>query len=179
MIPNGLGLACLGLAIALLLLGSLLWFLARGWRAETDLPAGEIIYADSRTWFGRPDTLFAPQFHLAGRPDYLVEEADGTIVPVELKSGPAPQTPYEGHVVQLAAYCLLVEAAYGVRPRYGILQYRDKAFAIDYTADLEGELLDIVGEMSGAMSREANRSHDNWQRCARCAVREACQQRLA
>jgi CRISPR-associated exonuclease Cas4 len=179
MMPGEQGLVCLGLAIALLLLGSLLWIMGRGWRADTGLPGGEIIYADSRTWFGRPDTLFAPRFHLAGRPDYLVEEADGTIVPVELKSGLAPRTPHEGHVMQLAAYCLLVEVAYGVRPRYGILQYRDKAFAIDYTADLEGELLDIVGEMSRAKSRKANRSHDSRQRCVHCGVREFCQQRLA
>jgi hypothetical protein len=37
----------------------------------------------------------------------------------------------------LAAYCLLVEENFGVRSPHGILQYRDRAFAIDYTDDLK------------------------------------------
>lgn len=166
--------------IGLLLVGVVIWFWARGLRRKTGLPEGSIIYTDTGTWYPNSEVLYAPGFQLAGKPDYLVQELDGGIVPVELKSGRAPNEPWEGHVLQLAAYCLLVTEKYGRRPDYGILQYQDKAFAIDFTAELEDDLLNLLDEMQQDLyQEEVDRDHNDWNKCARCGVRNACYQRMA
>ena len=111
---------------------------------------------------------------------YLVEHAGGVIIPVEVKSAPAPPEPYDGHVLQLAAYCLLVEENYGVRPPYGIIQYDDDAFEIEYTEDLEEGVLDLLAAMrEDSFSADLARDHDDPRRCARCGFRDACAQALA
>jgi CRISPR-associated exonuclease Cas4 len=81
-----------------------------------------------------------------GKPDYLVQSG-GSIIPVEVKSGRAPAAPYDSHIFQLAAYCLLVEKTYGKRPPYGIIHYAGRDFAIDYTRQLESALLDWLAEI--------------------------------
>jgi len=101
-------------ALALLLLAVLLWLAARWLRRHSGLPAGQVIYSDTGAWRRNDRTLFAPAYQLIGKPDYLVRRGD-EITPVEVKSGRAPRRPWEGHVLQLAAYCLLVEEALGAR----------------------------------------------------------------
>ncbi|UCG25482.1 MAG: Dna2/Cas4 domain-containing protein, partial [Chloroflexota bacterium] len=102
-----------------------------------------------------------------------------SIVPVEVKSGYAPREPYDGHVLQLAAYCLLVEEAYGIRPSHGILQYRDSAFAVDFSYELERDLLDLLEVMrDDALSEEVFRDHDDPARCSSCGLLTYCQQSL-
>ena len=176
----GGGAFLLGVVLLLLALAAWMWSRSQRWQQQSGLPAGNVIYTDSGTWYPNAETLYARDVYLVGRPDYLVQEADGSIVPVELKSGAAPDEPREGHVLQLAAYCLLVEANYGIRPAYGILQYKDRAFAIDYTEELEEDLLDLLAEMQqGLFEEEVDRDHNDWQRCAHCGVRGSCYQRLA
>lgn len=177
---EGLGLAWLGLGIALVLLGVLAWRWARGQLLNTGLPPGEVIFSDHGTWFRQREALFSENLGLTGKPDYLVEGADGTIIPVEIKSSLAPQEPHAGHVMQLAAYCLLVDEIYGERPLYGILQYRDRAFAIDYTIEIEEDLLDLLASMrEDLFTSDVVRNHDEWSRCAGCSVRDHCSQRMA
>lgn len=169
------------LLIPILLLFALaIWLWANGLRRQTGLPEGKVIYTDTGTWFANNEPFYAPAFRLVGKPDYLVQEADGMVVPVELKSGLAPAEPWESHVLQLAAYCLLVTEKYGRRPGYGILQYKDKAFAIDYTDDLEEDLLNLLADMhSDLFEGELDRDHNDWNKCARCGFRTHCVQRLA
>ena len=167
--------------LLLLLLLAAVWMLSRSkkLRSETELPDGEVIYTDNETWFANHHVLHAASLRLVGKPDYLVEADDGSMIPVELKSGYAPTAPREGHVLQLAAYCLLVEENYGIRPSYGILQYRDKAFAIDYSPDLEADLHDLLNEMRGTIRENAQgRNHDDPARCAGCGVRSYCNESL-
>lgn len=155
----------------------LLWFGARQQRAS-GLPAGRVLYSDPKL-IGKPERpLFDPASMLTGKPDYLVEE-DGAVIPVEYKSGWAPPEPYDGHIYQLLAYCLLVERSTGKRPPYGILRYRNRSFAIDYTGEGEQELLRLIEEMHAAGSlRDVHRSHENPTRCASCGFRSACDERL-
>lgn len=169
------------IGILLILLAAVvwLWSYSEQTRKATGLPKGKIIYTDSGTWFPNQNALYAEDIQLAGKPDYLVEQADGSIIPVEVKSGNAPSEPWGGHLYQLASYCYLVEATYGVRPEYGIIQYRDRAFAVDYTEELEDDLLDIIMEMRDAMAYpEVHRDHDEWRICAACSMRRHCEQRL-
>lgn len=169
------------LAIVLALVGLGLWLRSRQLRVESGLPAGDIIYADDGAWVRNRETLRDADLMLAGRPDYLVERRDGRVVPVEVKHALAPATPHAGHVLQLAAYCYLVETEFGVRPDVGIVQYRDRAFAVEFTPALEREMLATIDEMrvSLAAAEELPRSHDQWRRCQRCGVSQACDQSLA
>lgn len=162
----------------LLALGLLLLWLAQRGRARSGLPRGRVTYTDTGGWNRLERPLFSSRFSLTGKPDYLV--ADGRdVVPVEVKSGPAPAQPYLSHVLQLAAYCLLVEECYRRRPLYGIVKYADRAFEVEYTPELEEELLVTLEDMRSALARGyATRDHDDPGRCRACGQRVQCDQRL-
>ncbi|MBI5964705.1 MAG: CRISPR-associated protein Cas4 [Chloroflexi bacterium] len=146
---------------------------------EAGLPGGRIIYSDTRGWGKVEKPLFYAQMELTGKPDYLVEQ-NGKIIPVEVKSGRAPDAPYDSHIFQLAAYCLLVEKTYDTRPPYGIIHYENRDFAIDYTRELEEALIDLLVEIKrDEHKRDVPRSHEQASRCARCGYRNTCDQRLA
>ncbi len=168
------------LYLALALIFSALFLLWRSGRTrrEAGLPGGRVIYTDTRAW-GKPEKpLYAPTIGLTGKPDYLVEQ-NGKIIPVEVKSGRAPQNPYDSHIYQLAAYCLLVEKAYGKRPPYGIIHYPDRDFAIDYTPELENALLDMLAEMRRDERRDnVERSHESRARCRGCGFQTNCDDAL-
>jgi len=102
--------------------------------------------------------LFYQALGLTGKPDYLVQQ-NGQIIPVEVKSGRAPEAPYDSHIFQLASYCLLVEKTYGKRPPHGIIHYNDRDFAVDYTQELESKLLDILADMKRDEHRNDVRVH--------------------
>lgn len=164
-------------AVLLLLALAALWIAGRQQKAS-GLPAGRVISADTGGWRRLEKPLYDPSTGLTGRPDYVVEQG-GALIPVEVKSGWAPAEPHDSHLYQLAAYCLLVEKTSGRRPPYGILQYRNRTFAVDYTPTLEMELHGVLDEMHAQQRRgEAARSHEQASRCARCGYREICDERL-
>jgi CRISPR-associated exonuclease Cas4 len=166
------------LAILLLIAGLVLLWLASRRRKDLGLPAGRIIYVDTRAWGAVQEPLYDGALGLTGRPDYLVQKGKYTI-PVEVKSSQVSHAPYDSHIFQLAAYCLLVESAFGVRPPYGILHYPNRTYAIDYTRQLETSLRGLVEEMRAQeRSQEVDRSHDQAARCARCGFRAICDQAL-
>lgn len=148
-------------------------------RKQAGLPGGRVIYTDTGAW-GRVDKpLYHAKLSLTGKPDYLVEQK-GKIIPVEVKSGKTPQAPYDSHIYQLASYCFLVHETTGERPPYGIIHYKNKDFAIDYTPALEKALLEIIAEMRRDQKRKVvNCSHNAPARCKGCGYREICDQRLA
>jgi CRISPR-associated exonuclease Cas4 len=161
---------------------ALLW-LAKRRQQAAGLPGGRIIYADMRGWQSVEKPLYDPILGLTGKPDYLVQKG-GQIIPVEVKSTRSDHSPYDSHIFQLAAYCLLVQNVLGKRPAYGLLHYsggsqRSRTFVIDYTAQLEEDLLALLVDMRGQDRRkEVNRSHDSAARCARCGFHSICDQRI-
>jgi CRISPR-associated exonuclease Cas4 len=166
------------LAGFLLLAALFLFWQASRQRKAAGLPPGRVIYTDTRQWGKVEKPLFDPVSGLTGRPDYLVEQ-QGFSIPVEVKSAYAPSEPYPSHVYQLAAYCLLIERTTGKRPPYGILHYRNRDFALDYTPDLEAGLIKTLQEIRlYERSSSVDRSHDEPARCARCGFRHVCDQRL-
>lgn len=160
-------------------------FLLISWRrqARSGIPAGRIIYVDTQKWGKIEQPLFDPELRLVGKPDYLVESSDG-LLPVEVKSSRSVEAPYNSHVYQLAVYCRLVEAVYHQRPRYGILKYPHKTFAIDYTKDLEHSLMDLIAKIRKDQTKmdqknmEMERSHESVSRCKNCSYKEICPQAL-
>jgi CRISPR-associated exonuclease Cas4 len=167
------------LALALILLALVLFWQSSRRQREAGIPGGRIIYTDTRAWGKLEKPLYDPQLGLTGRPDYLVEQ-HGAVIPVEVKSGRAPDAPYDSHIFQAAAYCLLVQRTYGKRPPYAIIHYTDRDFAVDYTPALENELLEVLAEMRRDEVRsDVARSHEQVARCARCGFRDLCDQSLA
>ncbi|MEJ5241502.1 MAG: CRISPR-associated protein Cas4 [Anaerolineales bacterium] len=170
----------------MLLIGFFLFLLALFffWQSErqrkaSGLPSVRVIYMDTANWRKPEKPLYDPILGLVGRPDYLVEQGN-MIIPVEVKSRPAPLAPYDSHIYQLMAYCLLVERTFGRRPAYGILHYADMDFAIEYTPEREQALLDLLAEMQRDHLRTSlPRSHEEPARCLRCGFREICEARLA
>jgi CRISPR-associated exonuclease Cas4 len=167
------------IALLLILFGLIVFWLGRRSQAEAGLPIGRVIYSDTGGWQSLEKPLFSPTHRLAGKPDYLVQQGHA-IIPVEVKSSAAPAAgPRRSHVLQLAAYCLLVEETYRQKPKYGIVKYADRMFAVDYTESLQAALLDVIAAMRDDVAHAAaHRSHDEAARCIHCGYRHACDERL-
>ena len=167
------------LALLFIIIGLLLLWQSRRQRAQAGLPGGRLIYTDTQAWGRVEKPLIDARIGLTGKPDYLVQR-EGVIIPVEVKTGRPPAAPYDSHIFQLAAYCLLVHKTYGKRPPYGILHYSGRDFAIDYTPQLESSLLDRLAEIRRDESRrDVPRSHEDAARCRKCGFRGTCDQSLA
>jgi CRISPR-associated exonuclease Cas4 len=166
------------LSLFLVLLALVLFWLAMRQRRAAGLPAGRVIYADTNRWGKVEKPLYDAAFNLTGKPDYLVQQGE-VLIPVEVKGRRSPEAPYDSHLFQLAAYCLLVERAFGKRPPHGILRYTNRTYAIDYTPELENALRDLLIEMRTHEHRQTvNRSHDSAARCSRCGFRGICDQKI-
>ncbi len=166
----GLGLV----ALLLIVLSIALLWLGRRERAAGGLPRGRVVYVDSRAWHRPPQPLRAPRYGLVGRPDYLVR-LGRAIVPVEAKPSREAEEPYTADILQLAAYCLLVEESYGRAPPYGLVVYRERTFEVPFDAGLRRALLDTLAAMRRAeRRRDVPRDHDEPARCAACSMRGHC-----
>lgn len=167
------------LAVLLLFFAVCLWLLAQRAHQATGLPAGRVVYTDTRGWGKLEKPLFSPRWQLTGKPDYLVQTAAG-VVPVEVKSGRAPaEGAYPAHIYQLAAYCLLVADAYHSRPTHGLIKYADQTVAVDFTTELEQDLLRALEALrADAEADEVARSHSSKARCRACGFREVCAESL-
>ncbi|NJN43492.1 MAG: CRISPR-associated protein Cas4, partial [Anaerolineae bacterium] len=159
--------------IALILVLAILFFWQAG-RAQqkAGLPGGRVVYTDMRSWGKLEKPLYDARLGLTGKPDYLLEQG-GTLIPIEVKTGRTPSAPYDSHIFQLAAYCLLVQRAYGKRPTHGLIKYPSRTFQVDYTPKLESELLALLDEIRSAQrKRNIPRSHDQPARCTGCGFRD-------
>ena len=83
---------------------------------------------------------------LVGKPDYLIKQGS-VVLPVEVKTGKTPVAPHRNHIVQLIAYCLLVEENFGVAPLKGVIRYPEKEFEVPYTEKAKEKLQKLVGEI--------------------------------
>jgi CRISPR-associated exonuclease Cas4 len=169
-------------------------FIARVKASASGLPAGKLVYSDTGFAIGeiapaqvnaegerQERALVSRRYGLTGRPDYLVRTDEG-VVPVEAKSTrrPANGLPYDSHLMQLAAYCLLVEDALGESVPYGVMRYSDGEVRVEYTPELRETLLELIDEIREARdAEEVHRSHDEPRRCASCGYRDVCDESLA
>jgi CRISPR-associated exonuclease Cas4 len=155
----------------------LLWWGRRTWQG-TGLPAGEVVYSDTGVEKAVLTPLVSHRYGLVGRPDYLVETTgrdQRMVVPLEVKSRKRPAAPAEGHMLQLGAYCLIVEDVYGQRPTHGYLRYADATLRIPFTDALRAQVIDAAGEIRNARTvPDVRRSHEEHGRCANCGYRLSC-----
>ena len=92
--------------------------------------------------------LFSKEYRIRGKPDIIaIDPETRKYIPVEYKSS-VRETPLESHVIQLVAYCLLLEEEYKTPPPYGVLIYENgRGFRILYTPEQKERLLRIVEEI--------------------------------
>ncbi len=166
------------LILFFVLLAVLFFILAAREQEKTGLPGGKVVYSDTNMWQKVEIPLYHKDLKLAGKPDYLVQ-VENELIPIEVKTGRTPKAPYDSHIFQLAAYCLLVENEYGLRPSHGLIHYPDKDFKIDYTNELEASTLMLIREIQSAQTKkEIHCSHQNPQKCKNCGFREICDESL-
>lgn len=167
------------LALLALLSALVLLVLSQMLQRAIGAAGGPVVYDDTGALQRNTRALYSPRYRLSGKPDFLLRTEDA-VIPMELKATAARSQPYRGHRLQLAAYCLLVEETWGKAPPYGIIRYTDREFRLPYDAQLKAELLHTLEEMRAALKGAgASRNHDERGRCMRCAVRDACDERLA
>lgn len=166
------------LILSLLLLGVLLILSSRRRLKGLGIPVGRLISLDTSRLKPVTKALYDSDLGLTGRPDYIVQQRRKRI-PVEVKSGRAPKRPHRSHVLQLAAYCYLVETTTGKRPPYGILKYANSAYKLHYTPALQQDLSNILGALRKTQDSSPDRSHNSPGRCRACGYLSSCDQSLA
>ncbi|MBC8160580.1 MAG: CRISPR-associated protein Cas4 [Roseiflexaceae bacterium] len=167
----------ISLALALLTLAVVLLVWALRIRQRTGLPWAPVRSQDTR---GREleKPLVARRLGLTGKPDYVIERR-GALIPVEVKPGRQSPVPYESDLMQLAAYCVLIEETEDTPPPYGLLRYAERTFQLDYTPQVRAEVLDLIDEMRAALDQaDCQRSHDEARRCQSCGFFEVCEDAL-
>ena len=122
--------------------------------------------------------LESARYGIRGKPDYIIEK-DGEYIPVEKKTGRTPKGPLFSHIVQLIAYCMLVEESFG-KVEYGILEYDEKKYFINYDENLKSTVIKLREKMIEDMERGmAHRNHYKKGKCLNCSRRDICPERLA
>jgi len=163
----------------LVVIGVMLLTLSRRLRQESGMPEGEVFYEDASGQ--AQEQLYSKRLLMAGKPDYLMKDRNGALIPVEVKSGNAPRTgrPHESHLMQLAAYFLLIEDVLQSPTPYGLIRYRNRTVRVANTDELRERLMNVVAQMRKLMARGApRRNHNQAQRCSRCSMAHACDERL-
>lgn len=160
-------------AVAVVLVG--VWLLWRGQtvRTQTGVPWRRIVYQDTRRRsLTRP--LFSAEHRLTGQPDYVLERGRA-LIPVEVKPTRRAPSPRHGDVLQVAAYCLLIEETTGTAPPFGLLRYAETTFEIPWNDALYNELLETLELMrEDLVAADVARSHEQPRRCAACGFADRC-----
>jgi len=147
----------------------------RRMRKEYGIPEGRIVYTD----LDKPaEPLFSEPLRLTGKPDFIVN-FKGQYIPVEVKTG-VTDSPYRNHVLQLAAYCLLVEEKYNEIIPFGVLVYGGgRQFRIPFEAFLKRQVITIMEEMRTKLaSGMIQRNHTLIAKCQYCSMRVHCSQSI-
>ena len=140
-------------------------------RSRLGLDGGVVVAADDSR-LGVP-TLRSSRLGLVGRPDHLLRSGDA-LIPVEQK--PSARRLQPSHVLQVAAQCLLVEEAYGVRPPYGVVALSGGIEErVPFTSTLERQLLATMAEMREFLATGAEPGA-RWvaPKCRACAYQQVC-----
>ncbi|UCE91214.1 MAG: CRISPR-associated protein Cas4 [Methanobacteriota archaeon] len=118
------------------------------------------------------------RYGISGRPDYVIRVGEH-LIPVEVKKGRTPQGPLFSHIVQVAAYCLLIEESSGQAPPYGIVKYPEQEHELEYNADMKKVLLQKIAEVRATLATgDAHRNHKRPGKCKSCSRRSGCPERL-
>ncbi|MCX8174294.1 MAG: Dna2/Cas4 domain-containing protein [Thermoplasmata archaeon] len=142
-------------------------------REEMEFGKEEIVIPDQNS------PMVTRDGKLSGTPDLILKSGE-TLIPVEIKTGRVPRGPHFSHIMQLIAYCYIIEDLRGKPPPYGILRYGSTDFEIEYTPELKNLLERKMEEMRQALSgeMEVHRNHSRAGKCRNCSRRKICPERL-
>lgn len=172
----GLGLLLAALALVILLLNERrsqrVRLVAQRHRA-LGLPEGELVYEDAD---GQGEPLSSGAYPLVGKPDYVVKLPDGRPVPIELKLNVQDATaPYSNHIIQVAAYCLILEDYFVQAPTHGILRYADREFTVEYTPALKKKVIRLLTEMARCSRQQPPPlARQRASKCRACTFQAIC-----
>jgi CRISPR-associated exonuclease Cas4 len=134
------------------------------------IPEGLVLYSDLNV---PAEPLFSRRLLLSGKPDYIVQNGS-QYIPVEVKTGRRPH-PQHSHVLQLAAYCQLLEDTFGEFVPEGILVYNRVPYTIRFDPTLRFELEQVMGSMRSSLRDGfVERNHEEPGRCQACSMRRYC-----
>lgn len=137
-------------------------------------PQGEIEYVGASR---KGHELISELYGIRGKPDYIIRLNDDHI-PVEEKSSNL-LSPHFPHVIQITAYCMIVEDVYGTRPPYGIIRYRHEEFKIPYEKRWKQTVISLREKLlNDKKKNEAHRNHSNPRKCEYCSLRKICSEAL-
>jgi len=136
---------------------------------------GEIEYVD----IGASELMVSKKYGISGKPDYILK-AEGKSIPVEEKTGRVPRGPLFSHILQVAAYCLILEEKLGEPVPYGILKYGTDQHVIEFDDMLRKTLLQKISEMRAIADGKTapHRNHNRPGKCEHCSRNSVCPERL-
>jgi CRISPR-associated exonuclease Cas4 len=179
-VPTEVASICMVLSLIWLIGTSIALFLSLSSQRRSEIRKGESHINARISYIGtdRSKILKSEKYGLTGRPDYILHE-NGGIVPVEMKSGRRPKGPLFSHIVQLAAYCLILDEDPDNKVTRGILKYGDHEIDIDFDEGLKNIVVSKLDEMRAALeSGEVHRNHNRPGKCQSCSRRDDCPERL-
>jgi CRISPR-associated exonuclease Cas4 len=118
--------------------------------------------------------LYSQQYDIQGKPDYIFKKRSGQLIPVELKSGSISDDetmPHQGDLIQLAAYFLIIEDVYGIRPKEGRLVYKNKMFIIKNTKAIRNQVEDTIDDMRQMLETGQGDCEPSFVKCRYCLCR--------
>lgn len=162
-------------------LAIILLLIALKLKKASGLPGGRVVYADTDQLQALPKPLFDPDLKLVGKPDYVIRQRDGSLVPVDFKSMNAPTKPYDSHIFQVLAYCYLIEQTQSQKPSHGLIRYLDKSFEVPYADEDKASFLELINAVRETENGTTapGRSHQQAARCKACGYKDICDQKLA
>src|SRR5262245_66518670 len=140
-------------ALLLIAIGAILLVVSSHFGRKSGLPRGDVSYADASGQAQEP--FISKRLLMAGKPDYLIKDRNGDLIPVEVRSSNAPRAgrPYESPLMQLAAYFLLLEDVLQRPVPYGLIRYRNRTLRVAHADELRARLMDVIAQMRRLMTR--------------------------
>jgi len=164
----------LGAALMTFIIAKRLSKEAQKTRNQYRIPNGQITYSD----LNRPARpLFSRRYRLTGKPDYIVRTTNGYI-PVEIKSG-GYANPQNNHIMQLAAYCQLIEEQFSSFVPHGVLVYNNQDYKIQFDPKLRFDLETVIKQMRKSLeTKKPSVNHNDSAKCITCSMKSYCLDKL-
>ncbi|MGB9780182.1 MAG: CRISPR-associated protein Cas4 [Caldanaerobacter sp.] len=123
----------------------------RKMRRSIGFRGGKLIYVDKPQQVREKGVIYgkllkSEKYGLTGKPDYIYQIGD-ELIPIELKSAEAEDSPYFKDVMQLVAYFIILEEEYQRKVKRGRIVYKNTMFEVYNRKYLKKELLRILDQM--------------------------------
>lgn len=107
-----------------------------------------------------------------------LEVHEGYVVPVELKTGKAPsEGVWPGHRIQVGAYAMLLEDAFGVKVKNAVVRYLDANISRNVAVNpfLREEVKELVKKVNKLLESDKMPGFpSNGNKCRACDLKEVC-----